>query len=482
VTAPSRGVDPRHPTFGSSVPFTTVLDAIVKAYDIRGLVGEQLDADVTRALGAAAAEVLATPGGTMVLAHDMRPSSPELADAFAAGVTARGVDVVELGLGSTDLMYFASGELDAPGAMFTASHNPAAYNGVKLCRAGAAPVAIDSGLGDIRDLAAGYLAAGELPTAGRVGRRTQRTMVEAFGAHVRTFVDTAALREVHVAVDAGNGMAGLVWPAVVAGLPIVTTPLFFELDGTFPNHPANPLEPENLRDLQRTVAAGGHDLGLAFDGDADRVFAVDESGAPIASSLIGAVVAERLLAHHPGATVLHNLICSRIVPETIERAGGVAVRTRVGHSFIKQRMAETDAIYAVEHSGHFYFRDNYRADSGVIAALVLLEAVAAAGRPLSEVVAPYDRYANSGELSVTVADGGATLRRVAEAFEDRGELDHEDGLTVTLPDAWFNVRPSNTEPRLRLNVEAADTAGMRALRDEVLRLVGDEPSPAAPGH
>jgi phosphomannomutase len=459
------------------VSSAAVLDAIVKAYDIRGLVGEELDGDVARALGAAAAEVLATPGGTMVLAHDMRPSSPDLADAFAAGVTARGVDVVELGLGSTDLMYFASGELDAPGAMFTASHNPAAYNGVKLCRAGAAPVAIDSGLGDIRDLAKRHLASGALPTSGRIGTRTARSMVAAFGAHVRTFVDVAALREVRVAVDAGNGMAGLVWPAVVAGLPIVTTPLYFELDGTFPNHPANPLELANLRDLQRTVAAGGHDLGLAFDGDADRVFAVDEAGEPIASSLIGAVVAERLLAHHPGATVLYNLICSRVVPETIERAGGVAVRTRVGHSFIKQRMAETDAIYAVEHSGHFYFRDNYRADSGVIAALVLLEAVAAADRPLSEVVAPYDRYAHSGELSVTVADGAATLRRVAATFADRGELDRADGLTVELPTGWFNLRPSNTEPRLRLNVEAADATGMRAIRDEVLDLLGDEHDP-----
>jgi phosphomannomutase len=459
------------------VSSAAVLDAIVKAYDVRGLVGEELDADVARALGAAAAEVLAVPGGSMVLAYDMRPSSPELAGAFAAGVTARGVDVIEVGLGSTDLLYFASGELGAPGAMFTASHNPAAYNGVKLCRAGAAPVAIDTGLGEIRELAKGYLAAGELPAAGRVGRRTARPMLDAFATHVRTFVDIGALTEVRVAVDAGNGMAGLVWPAVVEGLPIVTTPLYFELDGTFPNHPANPLEPENLRDLQRTVAAGGHDLGLAFDGDADRVFAVDEAGTPIASSLIGAVVAERLLAHHPGATVLYNLICSQIVPETIERAGGVAVRTRVGHSFIKQRMAETDAIYAVEHSGHFYFRDNHRADSGVIAALVLLEAVAAVGRPLSEVVAPYERYANSGELNVTVGDGPATLRRLADAFADRGELDHEDGLTVTLPTGWFNVRPSNTEPRLRLNVEAADVPRMRAIRDEVLRLLGDDPVP-----
>jgi phosphomannomutase len=291
----------------------------------------------------------------------------------------------------------------------------------------------------------------------------------------------SALAEVEVAVDAGNGMAGLVWPAVVAGLPIVTTPLYFELDGTFPNHPADPLEPANLRDLQRAVREGGHALGLAFDGDADRVFAVDEAGRPVASSLIGAVVAERLLARNPGATVLHNLICSHTVPETIVRAGGTPVRTRVGHSFIKQRMAETDAIFAVEHSGHYYFRDNYRADSGVIAALLLLEAVAAAERPLSEVVAPYDRYAASGELSVTVADGGAVLEAVAAAFTDRGELDREDGLTVTLSEGWFNLRPSNTEPRLRLNVEAADDATVARLRDEVLGMLDAAPGGTAAG-
>lgn len=449
-----------------------VLDAIVKAYDVRGLVGEQLDPEVARALGAATAEVLAAEAGRLVLGRDMRPSSPALARAFADGATATGVDVVDVGLASTDLLYFASGELGVPGAMFTASHNPAPYNGVKLCRAGAAPVSIDTGLGAIRDRAKAWLR-GDRTTATdaprRPGRRSERDLTAAFGAHVRSFVDVAALREVRVAVDAGNGMAGLVWPVVVEGLPITTTPLYFELDGTFPNHPADPLDPANLRDLQREVRDGAHALGLAFDGDADRVFAVDETGAPVAASLVGAVVAERLLARHPGATVLHNLICSRTVPETIARAGGIPVRTRVGHSFIKQRMAETDAVFAVEHSGHYYFRDHYRADSGVIAALLLLEAVAAAGRPLSEVVAPYARYAGSGELSVTVPDAAGVVAAVAAAYADRGELDREDGLTVTLPDgAWFNLRPSNTEPRLRLNVEAADAARVAALRDEVL--------------
>jgi phosphomannomutase len=458
-----------------------VLDTIVKAYDVRGLVDEELDVEVARALGAATAEVLAADAGRLVLGRDMRPSSPSLAGAFADGVVAAGVDVVDLGLASTDLLYFASGELGAPGAMFTASHNPAAYNGVKLCREGAAPVSIDTGLGEIRDRARTWLQA-DTPrgrASPRPGHRSELDLIAAFGAHVRSFVDVATLREVRVAVDAGNGMAGLVWPAVVEGLPIATTPLYFELDGTFPNHPADPLDPANLRDLQRAVREGGHALGLAFDGDADRVFAVDETGTPVAASLVGAVVAERLLARHPGATVLHNLICSRVVPESIARAGGVPVRTRVGHSFIKQRMAETDAVFAVEHSGHYYFRDNYRADSGVIAALLLLEAVAVAGRPLSEVVAPYARYAASGELSVTVPDAPAVVAAVARSYADRGELDREDGLTVALPDgAWFNLRPSNTEPRLRLNVEAADAARVDELRDEVLALL-DRAGPGA---
>jgi len=444
-----------------------VLDAVVKAYDVRGLVGDQLDDAFARAFGAATAEVLLPDGGRMVVGHDMRQSSPGLAGEFAQGVLSRGRDVVDIGLASTDQLYFASGVLDAAGAMFTASHNPSAYNGIKLCRAGAVPVAIDTGLGEIRDRVRDV---DVLPPVSP-GTRVAEDMTERFATHVRSFVDVASLRSVSVAVDAGNGMAGNVWPAVVDGLPLATTPLFFELDGSFPNHPANPLEPENLRDLQAAVRAGGHALGLAFDGDADRVFAVDEQGRPVSSSLIGAVVADRLLAHQPGATVLYNLICSRIVPETIEAAGGTAVRTRVGHSFIKRRMAETDAIYAVEHSGHYYFRDNYRADSGMIAALVLLEAVAAADAPLSEVVAPYDRYRGSGELNYEVADQAAASGRVAAAFADRGAIDTEDGLTVVTDRGWFNLRPSNTEPLLRLNVEAEDEPAMARLRDEVADLV-----------
>jgi phosphomannomutase len=443
------------------------LSAIVKAYDVRGLVGTELDDDVARALGAAAASVLGTAGRPFLVAHDMRPSSPGLAAAFAEGVASRGLDVVELGLASTDGLYYASGALDAPGAMFTASHNPAAYNGIKLCRAGAAPVAIDTGLADVRDLAE----VGAPPPAARPGTRMAMDVTERYAAHVRGFVDAAALRDVTVVVDAGNGMAGHVWPAIARGLPFTTVPLYFELDGTFPNHPANPLEPENLRDLSREVVARGAALGLAFDGDADRVMAVDEHGEPVSASLVGAVVATRLLARTPGATVLHNLICSRSVPEAIVAAGGRPERTRVGHSFIKRRMAETDAVLAVEHSGHFYFRDNFRADSGAIAALLLLEAVAAAGQPLSAVVAPFDRYHASGERNHEVADVDAALARVAAAFEGRGTADRLDGLTVELDGSWFNLRPSNTEPLLRLNVEARDAATMRTLLAEVGALV-----------
>jgi phosphomannomutase len=416
------------------------------------------------ALGVAAASVIAD-GGPFLIGRDMRPSSPVLVDAFARGLTELGTDVVDLGLASTDLVSYASGVLDAPAAMFTASHNPAGYNGIKLCRAGAVPVAIDTGLGELKDrVRAG--GRGPLPAAEQ-GRRTSRDLLDDFAAHVRSFVDVDVLRPVRVAVDAGNGMAGHVWPAVVEGLPIETTPLYFELDGTFPNHPANPLEPDNLRDLQAAVRDGGHALGLAFDGDADRVFAVDETGRPVASALVGAVVADRLLRQHPGETVLHNLICSRVVPETIEAAGGTAVRTRVGHSFIKRRMAETGAIYAVEHSGHFYFRDHYRADSGLVAALVLLEAVAAADAPLSEVIAPYDRYPSSGERNFTVDDPAAVVDRVAEVFAERGSVDREDGLTVVLDDGWFNLRPSNTEPLLRLNVEGDDAAALDRIEGEV---------------
>ena len=450
-------------------PGPDVLDRIVKAYDIRGLVDVELDAEVARALGVAVATALVEDGQGVVVGRDMRPSSPVLEDAFVDGVTSRGVDVIDLGLASTDLVTYASGELGLPSAMFTASHNPSAYNGIKLTRAHAVPVSISSGLGTVRDVAADVLSGSgvALDPPTRRGTRTHLDLLGRFASHVRSFVDLDVLTEVSVAVDAGNGMAGYVWPAVVAGTPIVTEPLYFELDGTFPNHPANPLDSANLRDLQAAVRAGGHALGLAFDGDADRVFAVDENGRVVASSLIGAVVADRLLQRDPGATVLYNLVCSRTVPETIEAAGGLAVRTRVGHSFIKERMAQTGAIYAVEHSGHHYFRDNHRADSGVITALVLLEAVADAGVPLSEVVAPYDRYAASGEHDIEVADTAAALDHVRSHFSGRGPVDEEDGLLIDTGAGWFSLRPSNTEAVLRLNVEADDDAAVARLLAEV---------------
>ena len=443
-----------------------VLDAIFKAYDIRGLVGEQLDEEVAEGVGAAAAVVLGEGEGAVVVGHDMRPSSRPLVDAFARGATAQGLDVVDIGLASTDMLYYGSGALGLPGAMFTASHNPAQYNGIKLCRAGAAPVSQDSGLTEIRDL---VLAGGPGPVSGESGQVQQRDLLEDFAAHVRGFIDRDRLGEsVSLAVDAGNGMAGHVLPAVFGPLPFEVEQLYFELDGTFPNHPADPIDPANLEDLCAAVVDGGHALGLAFDGDADRMFAVDEQGRPVSSSLVGAVVADRMLDKHPGATVLHNLICSHTVPETIEAAGGTAVRTRVGHSFIKERMAETGAVYACEHSGHHYFRENYRADSGLIAALVLLEAVADAGVPLSEVVAPYDRYVASGERNHRVDDIAAATDAVQEALVERIEAsDTEDGLTFQTADAWANLRPSNTEPLLRLNVEGDDRAAMERLRDDV---------------
>jgi phosphomannomutase len=393
----------------------------------------------------------------------MRPSSPELVAAFTESLLAAGVDVVDVGLISTDGLTYASGVLDAPGAMFTASHNPAPYNGIKLCRAGAVPVAIDSGLAAIRELAIAVLDGGpdgptrdprrggaEVPR----GTRSELDLLPRFADHVRSFLtDGVALGGMRIVVDAGNGMGGLVWPAIAEGLDLETVPLYFTLDGTFPNHPADPLDPANLRDLSATVVAEGAVLGLAFDGDADRVFAVDAAGRPVDSSLVGALVASRVLRREQGATVLHNLICSRSVPEAIVAAGGVPLRTRVGHSFIKAEMARTGAALGVEHSGHFYFRDNHRADSGVIAALMLLEAVAAAGGSLADAVGPHDTRSRSGERNLRVTDTGAALALVREAYADRTP-DELDGLTVDLGTAWFNVRPSNTEPLLRLNVEA----------------------------
>jgi len=442
------------------------LSSIVKAYDIRGLVPDQLDEQVARAVGAAFARV--TGAERIVTARDMRASSAPLAAAFAEGVTAQGADVLDAGLGSTDLLYFASGSLDLPGAMFTASHNPARYNGIKLCRAGAAPVGQDTGLREIR-----ALAEQDLEPAGRRGRVEQRDLLPAYADYLLGLVDLAAIRPLTVVVDAGNGMAGHTVPAVL-GPPLTVVPLYFELDGSFPNHEANPLDPANLRDLQAKVVEVGADVGLAFDGDADRCFVVDERGRPVSPSAITALVAARALAEHPGDTVIHNLITSRAVPEIIRERGGVPVRARVGHSFIKQVMAETGAVFGGEHSAHYYFRDFWRADTGMLAALHVLAALGRSELPLSALTAEYERYAGSGEVNSTVADVPGRTAAVEEEFgkRDGATVDHLDGLTVSLPDgSWFNLRPSNTEPLLRLNVEAPDEASMTELRDAVLALV-----------
>ena len=442
------------------------LSSIVKAYDIRGLVPDQLDEQVARAVGAAFARV--TGAERIVTARDMRASSAPLAAAFAEGVTAQGADVLDAGLGSTDLLYFASGSLDLPGAMFTASHNPARYNGIKLCRPGAAPVGQDTGLREIR-----ALAEQDLEPAARRGRVEQRDLLPAYADYLLGLVDLAGIRPLTVVVDAGNGMAGHTAPAVL-GPPLTVVPLYFELDGSFPNHEANPLDPANLRDLQAKVVEVGADVGLAFDGDADRCFVVDERGRPVSPSAITALVAARALAEHPGDTVIHNLITSRAVPEIVRERGGVPVRARVGHSFIKQVMAETGAVFGGEHSAHYYFRDFWRADTGMLAALHVLAALGRSELPLSALTAEYERYAGSGEVNSTVADVPGRTAAVEEEFgkRDGATVDHLDGLTVSLPDgSWFNLRPSNTEPLLRLNVEAPDEASMTELRDAVLALV-----------
>jgi phosphomannomutase len=446
------------------------LSRIVKAYDVRGIVPDDWDEAVARALGEAFARVVAAP--RIVTAHDMRDSSVPLARAFAEGVISAGVDVVETGLGSTDVLYFASGHLDLPGAMFTASHNPARYNGIKMCRAGAAPIGQDSGLAEIRVLAERILRDGTAP-AGRVGDVTSTDVLPEYARYLRALVDLTGIRPLTVAVDAGNGMGGHTVPTVFAGLPIEVVPLYFELDGSFPHHEANPLDPANLRDLQAAVRAHGADAGLAFDGDADRCFVVDERGEPVSPSAVTALVAARELVKHPGGTIIHNLITSRAVPEIVAERGGVPVRTRVGHSFIKAEMARTDAVFGGEHSAHYYFRDFWRADTGMLAALHVLAALGEQAGPLSELTREYARYAASGEINSTVDDQAARTTRVAAAFADRATAtDHLDGLTVDLPDgSWFNLRPSNTEPLLRLNVEAPDAERMAALRDEVLDLV-----------
>jgi phosphomannomutase len=455
------------------------LTSIIKAYDVRGLVPEQWDETVARAIGAAFAEfVHAESGATAVVtAHDMRDSSVPLSRAFAEGVLARGLDVVEAGLGSTDMLYFAAGSLELPGAMFTASHNPAQYNGIKLCRAGAAPIGQDSGLGEIR-----RWAEQELDEPGsafarepeRVGTVSTRDLVAEYAAYLRRLVDLSGIRPLRVVVDAGNGMGGFTVPVVLSGLPLDVVPLYFELDGSFPNHEANPLDPANLVDLQAAVREHGADLGLAFDGDADRCFLVDERGEPVSPSAITALVAVRELAKGRGTTIIHNLITSHAVPEIVREHGGEPVRTRVGHSFIKAEMARTDAVFGGEHSAHYYFRDFWRADTGMLAAMHVLAALGEQSRPLSELTAGYERYVASGEINSTVDDQAGRVAAVRKTFEEQDGVtfDELDGLTVGLPDgSWFNLRASNTEPLLRLNVEAPDSPRMQQLRDEVLELV-----------
>ena len=449
------------------------LSSLIKAYDVRGVVPDEWDEDVSRAIGEAFAEFVAAESGAtaVVTAHDMRESSIPLSRAFAEGVISRGLDVIEAGLGSTDLLYFAAGSLDLPGAMFTASHNPAQYNGIKLCRAGAAPIGQDSGLVTIREWAERGSYDRE---PGRVGSVSQRDVLAEYAAHLRGLVDLTQIRPLKVVVDAGNGMGGHTVPVVLAGLPLEIVPLYFELDGSFPNHEANPLDPANLVDLQAAVLKHGADIGLAFDGDADRVFVVDEAGEPVSPSAITALVAVRELAKGRGTTIIHNLITSRAVPEIVREHGGEPVRTRVGHSFIKAEMARTDAVFGGEHSAHYYFRDFWRADTGMLAAMHVLAALGEQGRSLSELTAAYSRYAASGEINSTVDDAAARTAAVRKALEeqDGATVDELDGLTVELPDgSWFNLRASNTEPLLRLNVEAPDTARMTELRDRVLGMV-----------
>ena len=451
---------------------TDTLKSVIKAYDIRGVVGETIDEDFVRTAGAAFASILRGEGEDRIaVGHDMRPSSPALSKAFADGAASQGVNVTLLGLTSTDELYFVAGTQRCAGAMFTASHNPAKYNGIKLCRAGAAPVSTDTGLSDI----ARMLVEGVPEYAGEPGVVEKHDALDEYATYLRELVPVPTRRKLVVAVDAANGMAGMTVPAVLGELSNVDIrPLYFELDGTFPNHEANPLDPKNLVDLQRFTVEQGADIGLAFDGDADRCFVVDERGEAVSPSAITALIASRVLADNPGATVIHNLITSKTVPEVIEEQGGKAVRTRVGHSYIKAQMAEHSALFGGEHSAHYYFAEFFNADSGLVAALHVLAALAEQDAPLSEMMAAYDRYAASGEINSEVADQAAATQRVVDAFRDRADsADTLDGVTVQLRDskAWFNVRASNTEPLLRLNAEAPTREEVDALTEEILGII-----------
>jgi len=450
----------------------SVLDQIVKAYDIRGTVHDELNADVAHALGVGFARFVRSDNADrVVIARDMRPSGPGLVAAFTRGLLDNGVDVVDIGLASTDLMYFASGSLGVPGAMFTASHNPAGYNGIKLCLAGARPIGADTGLEAVKATARLVLHGTPPDPLDGVGERTEMSLLDDFVEHVLTFVDVSEIGPIRVVADTANGMGGLVVPAVLSRLEGVDFEIMFpELDGTFPNHPADPLQPANQRDLRARVVAGGFDLGLAFDGDADRVFVVDETGKGLSGSTTTALLAVATLRQHPGATVLHNLICSRSVPEVVAEHGGTPVRTRVGHSYIKQTMAETGALFGGEHSAHYYFARNFNADSGLIASLMVMAEIGRSGQKLSELRVPFERYATSGEINTQVDDAAAVIERISGEFAGHGQ-DDLDGLTVDCGDWWFNLRPSNTEPLLRLNLEAADRNSCNDRVAELLAMI-----------
>ena len=429
------------------------LEAIVKAYDIRGTVPDQLDEIAAHALGVAFAKF--SNAKLIVVAHDMRPSGPDLVDAFQRGLTEQGVNVINLGLASTDMLYFASGKLDAPGAMFTASHNPAQYNGIKCCLSGARSIGIDNGLREMKAIAQDVLDGKGLAVAASTGEVTRKNMLAEFVDHVVGFIDTKSLRKLRIVADTANGMGGLVAPAVFDRLGEFDLEVMYgELDGTFPNHPADPIQPANQRDLQARVISGKFDVGLAFDGDADRVFLVDENGKSVSGSTTTALLASVFLRTNPKSTILYNLICSRVVPETITSLGGTPIRTKNGHSYMKQVMAQTGAVFAGEHSGHYYFADNYRADSGLIATMVVLGEMCRTGKTLSELRAPFEKYSSSGEITTQVEDISVVIDRVAKKFSAYPQ-DHLDGLTVDCGSWWFNVRASNTEPLLRLNLEAA---------------------------
>ena len=437
---------------------------IFKAYDVRGVYPDEIDEEVAYRIGRAFVTFLGER--SIVTGRDMRLSSPPLSRAFIAGAIDQGADVTDIGLCSTDMLYYASGALDMPGAMFTASHNPKEYNGLKLCRRKAGPISMDTGIAEIRDL----VLAGEFPEAAPRGKVTETDMLERYVEHVLGFIDVPSLRRLKVVADAGNGMAGMILPALYERLPCELVPHCFELDGSFPHHQPDPINPENIKLLSAWVLEAGGDLGMAFDGDADRVFLVDDKGDPVSGSLTTAMVAKRILETNPGEKIIYNCINSWVVPETIRAYGGTPIRERVGHSFIKQTMAETGAVFGGEHSGHYYFRDNYRADSGLIAAMFILEIVSLENKPLSEILAPFRLYHASGEINSRVEDIPAKLEEIAQAYS-RGRVDRLDGVTVEFDDWWFNVRPSNTEPLLRLNLEAKSRELMEEKRDEVLAVI-----------